>query len=76
MNKTQINDGIYMVSMNIHEMVFEGLWELPHGVSMNSYIVKGEKTAIIDGVIGWDGVPETLYENLEAIDIDPSRDIA
>lgn len=71
MNKTQINDGIFMVSMNIHDMLFESMWELPDGVSMNSYIVKGEKTAIIDGVIGWDGVPETLYENLEEIDIDP-----
>ena len=29
------------------------------------------KTAIIDGVIGWDGVPETLYKSLEEIDVDP-----
>ena len=35
------------------------------------YIVKGDKTAIIDGVIGWDGVPETLYKNLEEIHLSP-----
>ncbi|NMB43103.1 MAG: FprA family A-type flavoprotein, partial [Clostridiales bacterium] len=33
--------------------------------------VKGEKTAIIDGVVGWDGIPESLYENLAEIDVDP-----
>ncbi len=61
-----------MLTMNVEDMVFEGMWELPHGVSMNSYIVKGEKTAIIDGVIGWDGVPETLYETLSDIGVDAS----
>lgn len=29
---------------------FEGLWALPWGVSYNSYIVRGDKTALIDGV--------------------------
>ena len=29
---------------------FEALWPLPYGVSYNSYIVTGEKTALIDGV--------------------------
>lgn len=29
---------------------FEGLWALPWGVSYNSYVVKGERTALIDGV--------------------------
>jgi flavorubredoxin len=37
---------------------------------MNSYIVKGEETAIIDGVCGWDGVPETLFAQLEELEID------
>ena len=29
------------------------------------------KRQIIDGVIGWDGVPETLYKNLEEIHLSP-----
>ena len=33
----------------------------------------GRKTAIIDGVIGWDGIPETLYKNLEEIGVDPGK---
>lgn len=71
MIKDQINEGIYMLSMNVKDIYFESMWKLPHGVSLNSFVVKGDKTAIIDGVIGWDGVPETLYDHLKAIDVDP-----
>ncbi|MFW6298647.1 MAG: FprA family A-type flavoprotein [Bacillota bacterium] len=71
MNKTTIHDDIHMFTMNVDTMLFEGMWDLPHGVSMNSYVVKGEKTAIIDGVIGWDGVPKTLFDNLAEIGVDP-----
>jgi len=44
---------------------------MPDGIAMNSYIVKGEKTAIVDGVCGWDGVPETLFEQLDKIEVMP-----
>jgi len=71
MKKIEIADGIHMLSMNVEDMLFEGIWELANGVTLNSYIIKGDKTAIIDGVIGWDGIPETLYENLAEINVDP-----
>ncbi len=72
MNKRKIEDGIYMLSLNVEDMLFESMWVLPHGVTLNSYIIKGKDIAIVDGVIGWDGVPETLYENLGELDIDPT----
>lgn len=71
MDKIKIADGIHLLTMNVEDMLFEGIWELANGVTLNSYIVKGEKTAIVDGVIGWDGIPETLYRNLAEIDVDP-----
>jgi anaerobic nitric oxide reductase flavorubredoxin len=71
MKKVEVAKGIHLLTMNVNDMLFEGIWELANGVTLNSYIVKGEKTAIIDGVIGWDGVPETLYGNLEEIGTDP-----
>jgi len=71
MNIKKINEDIYMLSMSIERMLFESMWDTPKGVTLNSYIVKGDKTAIIDGFIGWDGVPETLYKGLNSIDIDP-----
>ncbi len=71
MNVTTVTDGIFRLSANVEDLLFEGLWPIPNGVSMNSYIVKGEKTAIVDGVCGWDGVPETLFAQLEQIDVAP-----
>ncbi|MBN1837180.1 MAG: FprA family A-type flavoprotein [Spirochaetales bacterium] len=72
MNATTVTDGIFRLSANAgSEILFESMWPLPHGVSMNSYIVKGDRCAIIDGVCGWDGVPETLLGQLEALGIRP-----
>ncbi len=71
MNGMKVTDDTYLLSVNVEDILFEGLWEIPNGVSINSYIVKGEKTAIIDGVYGWDGTQKTLYELLDKIDVDP-----
>lgn len=71
MHASKVTEGIYQLSMNIENMLFEGLWEVPNGVSMNSYIIKGEKTAIVDGVCGWDGVPEHFFNLLKELDIKP-----
>ena len=71
MNVTKVTEDIYQLSVNIENILFEGLWEIPNGVSVNSYIIKGEKTAIVDGVCGWDGVPESLFKLLGKLEIDP-----
>lgn len=71
MNYKEVTDNVYQLSVNIEDILFEGLWEMPNGVSINSYIVKGEKTALIDGVCGWDGVPEKLLSLLDKLDVDP-----
>ncbi|NLC52542.1 MAG: FprA family A-type flavoprotein [Firmicutes bacterium] len=73
MKQLTIAEGIHMLTMNVEDILFEGIWEIANGVTLNSYIVQGEKTAIIDGVIGWDGVPETLYRNLAEIGVEPKR---
>ncbi len=73
MKKLKIADGIHLLTMNVEDILFEGIWELANGVTLNSYIVQGEKAAIIDGVIGWDGVPETLYRSLEEIGVEPQK---
>lgn len=71
MQVTNIADGIYQLSINVENILFEGFWEIPNGVSLNSYIIKGEKTAIVDGVCGWDGVPDTLFALIEQLNIAP-----
>ncbi len=57
---SKVTDNIYQATKNIKGILFEGLWDIPNGVSVNSYIVKGEKTAIIDGM--WD--EESVHEIL------------
>jgi anaerobic nitric oxide reductase flavorubredoxin len=74
MDVTQVSDNIFRLSANVgEEILFEGMWPLPHGLSMNSYIVKGEECAIIDGVCGWDGVPDTLFAQLRELSIEPDQ---
>lgn len=73
MKKLKIADGIHLFTMNVEDILFEGIWEIANGVTLNSYIIQGDKTAIIDGVIGWDGIPETLYKNLDEIGVEPQN---
>ena len=71
MQASQVTDKIFRLSANIEsDVLFEGIWPLPHGCSMNSYVVKGREVAIVDGVCDWDGVPETLYAQMEEIGVD------
>ncbi len=70
MYATKVTDDIYRLSVNVEDILFEGLWEIPNGVALNSYIIRGEKTAIIDGVCGWEGVPQQLFDLLDELDID------
>ena len=71
MQNAQVADGVIRLSTSAepNSLLFESMWPIPHGVSMNSYLVKGERTAIIDGLCGWDGVPETLFRLLDELDI-------
>ena len=51
MNITQIKPQIRYVGVNDRTTTrFEALWSLPYGVSYNSYLVLGEKVALIDTV--------------------------
>ena len=67
---TQVTEDTFRLSANVSDILFEGMWPIPNGVAMNSYVVKGEKVAIIDGVCEWDGVPETLFSQLDEMQVD------
>ncbi len=70
MQTTQVTTNTWRLSANIYDILFEGMWPIPHGFSMNSYIVKGEKVAIIDGVCDWDGTPEVLFDQFRQMNVD------
>jgi len=69
MRTTQVTDGVFRLSANVDNILFEGMWPIPNGIAMNSYVVKGEKAAIIDGVCTWEGVPEELFEQLDQMNV-------
>ena len=51
LHSIKINENYTYVGVNDRETErFEGQWPLPNGVSYNSYIVCGEKTALLDAV--------------------------
>lgn len=51
MNISEISDKIYYAGVNNRTAeIFEELWPIPNGVSYNSYIVVGDKIALIDTV--------------------------
>jgi flavorubredoxin len=70
MQAIKIADNIYWVGANVHtEDLFEGIWPIPHGVALNSFIVKGERIAIIELVREWAGAAHILMENLKSIPV-------
>ena len=63
--------GVYWGGLSVSSSdLFEGLWPIPDGVTLNSYIVKGEKTAIIDLVRDWGGAPMNIMEAIKSLGID------
>lgn len=68
----EIKPGIWWIGVNVrsHDL-FEGLWPIPHGVSLNSYLVKGEKIAVIDLVREWSGSSRSFLTQLKSTGTEP-----
>jgi flavorubredoxin len=68
----QVSDGIYCVPVNLPGTeLFEGMWPMPDGISLNSYVVKGEQTAIIDLIEDMDGQAECYLSELDSLSLRP-----
>jgi flavorubredoxin len=68
MKAQAINDYIYCIHADVQtDELFEGIWPIPNGVSLNSYVVKGEKTAFIDLFQDWNGAVAQVEEALASI---------
>lgn len=47
----KVTDTVFYVGVNDHDIdLFEGQYVVPNGMAYNSYIIKGEKTAVMDSV--------------------------
>ena len=72
MTAIKLADDIYWVGADVHsEDLFEGIWPTPNGVSLNAYVVKGDKIAVIELVREWGGASLTFLQNLKELGITP-----
>ncbi len=70
MKITTMTDNIYRIGANLSTAeLFEGIWPIPHGVSVNSYLIKDEKTALIDFVIDDDNSISEYESQLASIGV-------
>ncbi|MDR1319484.1 MAG: FprA family A-type flavoprotein [Treponema sp.] len=70
MKAQSIFEGVFCLHADIHTAdLFEGIWPIPKGVSLNAYAVKGEKAALIDLVRDWTGAPKQLEECLASVNL-------
>ncbi len=56
MSVKKITEKVFCITTRIHKpnLRFEGIWEVPNGVTINSYLIRGEKNVLIDGTLGDD----------------------
>ncbi len=72
MKAIQLAEGIHWIGANISTNdLFEGIWPIPDGVTLNSYLVQGDKLAVIDLVRDWGGAPTYLLSQMESVGVKP-----
>ena len=72
MKGTKITDGIYRLGVNLGgDLLFEGMWPIPDGISINSYVVRGATTALIDLVEDIGGKPAEYEQALASLSLSP-----
>lgn len=70
MNYKQIAPNIFALHANLSDLqYFEGFWPIPNGVSINSYVVKSEKIALIDLYGDFENCHECFHKQLEALEV-------
>jgi flavorubredoxin len=63
-----ISEGVYCLHADIYtDDLFEGIWPIPRGVSLNAYVVRGEKTALVDLVRDWTEAPKQFADCLSSV---------
>ncbi len=73
MKAIEIRDGVYGIHANVENAdLFEGIWPIPDGVSLNSYIVRGEKTALIDLFKDWDNSRQSMLSQIASVGLELS----
>lgn len=63
--KNHISSDIHVLRAKIRkDPYFEGFWEMEHGVTVNCYLIKAEKTVLVDLFCEWDDSIEEIENQL------------
>ena len=74
MKAIKINNDIYCLPVNLESYrLFEGMWPMPNGISINAYVVRGEKTALIDLIEDINGKAAEFESGLQSISLEASN---
>jgi anaerobic nitric oxide reductase flavorubredoxin len=66
----KIADKVFWIGANVHsEDLFEGIWPIPNGIALNSYIIKANKVAVIELVREWGGASMSFIESLRSLNL-------
>ncbi|MGE4583098.1 MAG: FprA family A-type flavoprotein [Sphaerochaeta sp.] len=71
MKPDKLADGVYRVAAKVGVRdLFEGIWPIPDGVMLNSYVVMGtNKRVLIDMVKDWDGALSDVSAQLQSLSL-------
>lgn len=68
MKAHRLSDTSFAIHADIRtDALFEGIWPIPNGVTLNSYLVKGKQTALIDLAKDWEDSIAQFESQLDSI---------
>ncbi|MGE4560680.1 MAG: FprA family A-type flavoprotein [Desulfobulbus sp.] len=72
MHIKNVVDDIYRLSVNIEDKdyLFEGIWPIPHGISINGYLIKSEKNVLIDLTQDIFNFPREFTQQMEGVTLE------
>lgn len=67
----KVVDDIFRLSVNIEDKayLFEGIWPIPNGISINGYLIKGEKNVLIDLTQNIFNFPQEIMHQMDGISL-------
>jgi flavorubredoxin len=72
MHSSKLAENVYCVAAKIGTRdLFEGIWPIPNGVMLNSYVVQGKnKNVLVDLVKDWDGAEDQIESQMKELGLE------
>lgn len=72
MDIKKVVDDVYRLSVNIEDKdyLFEGIWPIPNGISINGYLIKSDKNVLIDLTQNIFDFPQQVTHQMTEVTLD------